>query len=62
MCLLEYLRKTNNKGNILEFIRKAYAKEKPTISLEVFARHYKTFGEKIMAAEMVSMLNDKCLG
>ena len=62
MCLLEYLRKTNNKGNILEHIRKAYAKEKPAISLEAFARRYKTFGEKIMATEMVSMLNDKCLG
>lgn len=62
MCLLEYLRKTNNKGNILEHIRKAYAKEKPAISLEEFTRRYKTFGEKIMATEMVSMLNDKCLG
>jgi hypothetical protein len=32
------------------------------MSLEAFARSYRTFGEKIIAAEMVSMLNDKLLG
>ena len=62
MTLLDFLRKTNTKGHILEHIQKAYRKAPQTMSLEAFARSYRTFGEKIIAAEMVSMLNDKLLG
>lgn len=28
--------------------------------METFALQYASFGEKVIAAEMVSMLNDKC--
>ena len=62
MTLLEYLRRVNNKGNILEHIRKAHKKDTRGLSLESFAIRYETFGEKVIAAEMVSMLNDKRLG
>ena len=61
MCLLEFLRKVNGKGQILEHIRKAHAKSGAACSLESFAVRYETFGEKVIAAEMVSMLNDKRL-
>ncbi|CAK9089817.1 unnamed protein product [Durusdinium trenchii] len=62
MTLLEYLRRVNNKGNILEHIRKAHKKDTRGLSLESFAIRYETFGEKVIAAEMVSMLNDKYYG
>ncbi|CAE7481979.1 unnamed protein product [Symbiodinium sp. CCMP2592] len=62
MPLIEYLRKVNKKGSILEHIRKAYLKTDGSISLHTFALRYETFGEKIIAAEMVSMQNDKFFG
>ena len=62
MTLLEYLRRVNSKGAILEHIRKEYLRGDRSVSLETFALRYETFGEKIIAAEMVSMLNDKYYG
>ena len=62
MCLLDFLRKTNNKGDVLEHIKKAHLKDPRGRDLDTFARHFQPFGEKIIAAEMVSMLNDKRLG
>ena len=61
MCLLEYLRKVNKKGGILEHIRKAHKKADDGATLENFALRCETFGEKVIAAEMVSMSNDKRL-
>ena len=61
MTLIEFLRKTNKKGLILEHIRKAHQKAGGDMSLETFALRYETFGEKVVAAEMVTMLNDKPL-
>ena len=61
MCLLEYLRKVNKQGGILEHIRKAHKKADDGTTLENFALRYETFGEKVIAAEMVSISNDKRL-
>ena len=60
--LLEYLRKVNSQGAILEHIRKAHKKDARGLDLETFAVSFQPFGEKIIATEMVSMLNDKLLG
>ena len=62
MSLLEFMRKTNKDGQILKHIRKSYAKSDQSKTLEEFAVDFKTFGEKCIAAEMVSMLNDKFYG
>ena len=62
LTLLEFLRRVNRKGAILEHIRKAHRKSDQALSLETFALRFETFGEKIIAAEMVSMLNDKYYG
>ena len=64
MTLLEFLRKVNAnaKGAILEHIRKSHIAAGTQDSLEAYALRYETFGEKVIAAEMVSMLNDKFYG
>ncbi|WP_422022095.1 hypothetical protein [Pyruvatibacter mobilis] len=62
LSLLEFLRRVNNKGAVLEHIRKAHKKDPRGRSLETFAAQFQTFGEKVIAAEMVSMMNDKPLG
>ena len=62
LSLLEFLRRVNGKGAVLEHIRKAHKKDPRGRSLELFAVQYQTFGEKVIAAEMVSMMNDKRLG
>ena len=62
MTLLEYLRKVNKRGEILEHIRKAHKERGEAVSLEVFTVRFETFGEKVIAAEMVSMLNGKYYG
>ena len=62
MTLLEYLRKVNSKGGILEHIRKVHFKSGQMQDLETFAVKFQTFGEKVIAAEMVSMTNDKYFG
>ena len=62
MPLIEYLRKVNKKGAILEHIRKAYLQTDQRVPLQDFAVRFETFGEKIIAAEMVSMQNDKFYG
>ena len=60
MTLLEFLRKVNVKGAILNHIRKSHASAE--LTLEEYALRYETFGEKVVAAEMVSMMNDKFFG
>ncbi|CAE7572809.1 unnamed protein product [Symbiodinium natans] len=62
MPLIEYLRRVNKKGAILEHIRKAYLQTDQRVPLQDFAVRFETFGERIIAAEMVSMQNDKFYG
>ena len=62
MSLQEFLRKSNNQGEIINWIKKAYEKTDKTVSLNEFARDYKTYGEKVVAVEKFSMYNDKFYG
>ncbi|CAE7038715.1 unnamed protein product [Symbiodinium natans] len=62
MTLLEFLRRVNAKGAILEHIRKSHAASGTESILEEYALRFQTFGEKVVAAEMVSMTNDKFYG
>ena len=62
MSLLEWLRKTNDRGAILHWLRRHHLASKNDLSLEMFARQYKTTGEKIIAAETVRVSNDKFFG
>ena len=62
MTLLEFLRKSNAQGDVVEWVRKNHAAAGAAESLEKFARACPVFGEKIIAAEMVSPFNDKYYG
>ena len=52
----------SKEGAILEHLGKAYLWTDQSISLEDFAVRYETFGDKIVASQMVSMQNDKLYG
>ena len=60
--LLEYLRKSNASGDIVHWLQKAHAAADTAVDLAAFAQEYRTFGEKIFAAETVSIFNDKYFG
>ena len=60
--LLDFLRKTNEAGEIVQWVRKAHAAAGGAEPLEAFARNYQVHGEKIVAAHMLSRLNDKFHG
>ena len=62
MTLLEYLRKTNDKGDIIHWLQRAHASADTALDLGAFASQYKTFGEKVVAAEMVTIFSDKYFG
>ena len=62
MTLLEFLRKSNDAGDVIDWLRKAHAAKDPASDLGEFATEYRTFGEKVIAAEMVSPFNDKYFG
>ena len=62
MPLIEWLRKTSDKGEIISWIKKAHEKSDSEESLEAFAHSLVTRGEKIIAAETFSMSNDKNYG
>ena len=59
MTLLEFVRRVNVKGAILEHIKKSHKSAGGDLTLEQYALRYETVGEKVIAAEMVSMTNDK---
>ncbi|CAK9101303.1 ATP-dependent DNA helicase PIF1 [Durusdinium trenchii] len=62
MTLLEYLRKANGRGDIIQWIQRAHAKADTALDLADFACQCRCFGEKVIAAEMVSVFNDKFFG
>ena len=62
VTLLEYLRKTNDKGEIIHWLQRAHASADTALDLAAFASQYKTFGEKVVAAEMVTIFSDKYFG
>ena len=63
MSLLDYLRKANKQGEIVNWVKKRHAKEAAEgAALETFAQQVKPRGEKMVSADMVSRLNDKYFG
>ena len=62
MTLLEYLRKSNAAGEVVAWIQKAHAAADTALDLGEFASACPTFGEKIVAAETVSIFSDKYFG
>ena len=70
MTLLEYLRKVNDKGEPLLYIRRAHAEHAKEVaaagdvplSLHEFARNFKTSGQKVIAVDMLWRLNDRYYG
>ena len=61
MTLLEFLRKSNEAGDVISWLQKAFEATDTALDLGEFASAYPTFGEKVVAAEMVSIFNDKFL-
>ena len=61
MTLLEFLRKSNDAGEVINSLQKEYEAAETASDLGEFATAYPTFGEKVIAAEMVSIFNDKFL-
>ena len=62
ISLLDFLRKTNARGEILAYIKQEYQKQNATESLEDFAAAFPVRGQKLVAADMVSRLNDHWYG
>ena len=60
--LIDYLRKTTAKGKICNWLKKAHAASDSALPLETFAANYAMQGEKVVAAEMLSRLNDRYYG
>ena len=61
--LLDFLRKSNDQGNIIQYLKKTHAAQAaPGKSLEEFARAYHPRGEKLIAASTVSRLRDLYYG
>ena len=60
---MDFLRKSNDQGDVIKYLKKAYAKQAaPGQSLEEFARAYRPRGEKLIAASTVSRLRDLYCG
>ena len=62
ISLLDFLRKTTKDGEILAWLKKAWKQSGEQTSLETFAANYRMQGEKLVAADMVSRLNDHFYG
>jgi DNA replication protein DnaC len=62
ISLLDFLRKTTDRGEILAWLKKAHAASGTELSLEDFAAAYRVRGEKLMAADTLSRLSDRFYG
>ena len=63
MPLLEYLRKTNDQGQIVHWVEKLYKDTAPhDVSLEDFANRCPMKGEKLVSIETLSRMNDRFFG
>ena len=62
MPMLEFLRKSNENGDIIDWLVKKHRCTDTTATLIQFAREYQTRGEKVIAAEMYWRMNDKYFG
>ena len=62
ISLLDFLRKTTCEGKICAWLKRHHATDSRGLSLEDFAANYVVRGEKLVAADMLSRLNDKFYG
>lgn len=62
ISLLDFLRKTDDSGNIHAWLKKKHKESKSSKSLGAFAPEYVMAGEKVVAADMLSRYNDRFYG
>ena len=62
MCLLDFLRKSNEEGGIAGWLKEKWQKEGQNTDLITFAQAYTPDGEKVIACAMGSRLRDKYYG
>ena len=62
ISLLDFLRKTGPDGQILKWLKDKHTESQSPCSLEHFAANYRMAGEKLVAADMLSRLNDRFYG
>ena len=62
MSLLDFLRKTGEEGTIHHWLKKRWEADGGQLTMEEFAVDYTMRGEKVVAAEMLSRMNDKFFG
>lgn len=62
MSLLEFMRKSNEAGQIIRYLKQKHKAAETTESLETFAQKFKPRGEKLIAADTVSRLRDRYYG
>ena len=62
ISLLDFLRKTNAKGDICNWLKKQHEASGSILELGDYAANYKMYGEKVVAAETLSKLNDRYYG
>ena len=62
MTLLEFLRKSNAAGGIIQWLRRKHAQSGEPCSVEDFANNYQSRGEKVIAVSYVSRLRDEFYG
>ena len=62
MTLLEFLRKSNAEGGIIQWLKRKHARSGELCSVEEYANKYKTRGEKVIAVSYVSRLRDEFYG
>ena len=64
LSLLQFLRRSNKDGQVLDWLQREHRRDYPDgdVPLADFARTCQLFGEKLIAADMVSMTNDTFYG
>jgi len=62
MCLLEFLRKSNNDGGFCKWLVDLWRDGHTEVPLQDFANAYEMHGEKVVACDMLSRKNDRFFG
>ena len=62
MTLLDFLRRTNNQGHVIRWVKDLRDQTQPDVDLEQFARAFEPAGQKLIAADTVSHFNDRYFG
>ena len=62
MSLLEFLRKSNAGGGIIQWLKRKHRQSSEDCTVEEFANKYVTRGEKVVAVSYVSRLRDEFYG